>query len=101
MELLKWLATQSSLVFLFIAVVAGLAEVCVIKAFELAMAVVLTPLHYSLMIWGTLAGWLVFDQLPDLWTWVGATIIVVTGLYTLRREYIVNRRRAAEASPDA
>lgn len=81
--------------FLFIAVIAALAEVCVIKAFELAMAVVLTPLHYSLMIWGTLAGWLVFDQLPDFWTWVGAGLIVATGLYTIRREYIVSRRQGA------
>jgi len=68
------------------AVLAGIAEVMVIKSLELAQAVVLAPVHYTLLIWGTFYGWVVFDQLPDLWTWVGALIIVGTGIYTLHRE---------------
>lgn len=76
-----------------LAVLAGLAEVCVIKALEAAMAVVVAPVQYTLILWGTLYGYLIFDQLPDLWTWVGAAIIVATGIYTLRREYVVSRER--------
>ncbi|WP_380058972.1 DMT family transporter (plasmid) [Falsihalocynthiibacter sp. SS001] len=74
------------------AVLAGLAEILVIKSLELAQAVVLAPVHYSLLIWGTFYGWLVFNQLPDLWTWVGALIIVATGIYTLHRERITAKR---------
>lgn len=74
-----------------IAIVAAVAEVCVIKALELAMAVVVAPMHYSLILWGTIYGWLVFDQLPDVWTWVGTAIIFATGVYTLRREYVLRR----------
>jgi S-adenosylmethionine uptake transporter len=69
------------------AVLAGIAEVMVIRSLELAQAVVIAPVHYSLLIWGTFYGWLVFNQLPDLWTWVGAMVIVATGLYTLHREH--------------
>ena len=76
-----------------IALMAALAELLVIKALEVAQAVVLAPVHYSLLIWGTMYGYLVFGQLPDLWTWTGALIIVATGLYTLHRERIVARRR--------
>ena len=76
------------------AIVAGVAEICVIKAFEKALAVVIAPVHYSLILWGTLYGWLIFDQLPDGWTWIGASIIVATGLYTTRREYLISRGRA-------
>lgn len=76
-----------------IAILAGVAEVAVIKALELAMAVVVAPVQYSLMIWGTFYGWLVFDQLPDGWTWLGAAIIIATGLYTLHRENLATRRR--------
>ena len=75
------------------AVLAGIAEVMVIRSLELAQAVVLAPVHYSLLIWGTIYGWMVFDQLPDLWTWIGALIIVATGIYTLHRERLVARRR--------
>lgn len=72
-----------------LAVLAAAAEICVIKALELAMAVVVAPVQYSLILWGTFYGFVVFGQLPDLWTWVGATLIVATGIYTLRREYLV------------
>ncbi len=75
------------------AVLAGIAEVMVIRSLELAQTVVLAPVHYSLLIWGTFYGWMVFNQLPDLWTWIGALIIVATGIYTLHRERLVARRK--------
>lgn len=81
------------LVLIFIAVVAGVAETCVIMALQLAMAVVVAPMQYTLMVWGTMYGFLVFGQLPDVWTWVGASIIIATGLYTLHREHMAARRR--------
>lgn len=70
-------------------ILAGMAEIMVIRSLELAQAVVLAPVHYSLLIWGTFYGWLIFDQLPDIWTWVGALIIIATGIYTLHREHVV------------
>lgn len=65
---------------------AAMGELLIIKSLEIAQASVLAPMHYSLIIWGTFWGWLVFDQLPDLWTWVGAAIIIATGLYLIHRE---------------
>ncbi len=75
-----------TLLLVSIALMAAAAETMVIKSLEVAEAVVLAPVHYSLLIWGTLYGWLVFDQLPDGWTWLGAAVIVATGIYTLHRE---------------
>ena len=68
------------------AVVAAFAEILVIMALDAAQAVVVAPVQYSLLIWGTFYGFVVFGQLPDAWTWLGALIIVATGLYTLNRE---------------
>lgn len=85
-----WPATGLEITLLIgIAVIAAVAELMVIKALEVAQAAVVAPLHYSLMIWSTAYGFLVFGQLPDLWTWIGAMIIVSTGLYTLHRERLV------------
>ena len=67
-------------------VLAGVGEVLVIKALEAAEAVAVAPIHYTLIIWGTMYGYLVFGQLPDVWTWTGTLIIVAAGLYTLRRQ---------------
>jgi S-adenosylmethionine uptake transporter len=68
------------------AVVAAFAEILVIMALNAAQAVVVAPVQYSLLIWGTFYGFVVFGQLPDVWTWLGALVIVATGLYTLNRE---------------
>lgn len=65
---------------------AALGEFLVIRALEIAHAVVLAPVHYTLIIWATFYGWLVFDQVPGLWTWLGAAIVVTTGLYIMYRE---------------
>lgn len=83
-----------------IAVMAACGELLVIKALEAAQAVVVAPVQYTMLIWGTFYGWLLFAQLPDLWTWVGSAIIVATGLYTFHRERLVARdaRRARRAA---
>jgi S-adenosylmethionine uptake transporter len=73
------------------AILAALAETCVIKALEIGESVAVAPVHYSLLIWGTMFGWLVFGQLPDGWTLFGALIIVATGIYTIRREWLLAR----------
>lgn len=92
----QWPTTGVEMVLLAsIAVLAGMAELLVIKALEVAQAVVVAPLHYSLLIWGTMYGYLLFGQLPDLWTWTGALIIVTTGIYTLHRERAESRREWA------
>ncbi len=90
----RWPTTTSEVALLVgMAVLAGLAELLVIKAVEVAETVVIAPVQYTLLIWGTMYGYLVFAQLPDLWTWVGALIIVATGFYTLHREWVVARSR--------
>ncbi|WP_317711175.1 DMT family transporter [Tropicimonas sp. TH_r6] len=80
-------ATEIQWALLFgMAAFAAVGELLIIKSLEIAQASVLAPMHYSLIIWGTFWGWLIFGQLPDLWTWIGAIIIVATGLYLIHRE---------------
>lgn len=67
---------------------AGVGEVMVIKSLEVAETGAVAPIHYTLIIWGTLYGYLVFDQLPDHWTWIGTAIIMSAGIYTLQRTRI-------------
>ncbi len=83
----KWPTAGTELVILCtMALMAATAEFCIIKSLELAQAVAVAPLHYTLLVWSTIWGYLVFAELPDAWTWSGAVIIIGTGLYTLHRE---------------
>ncbi|WGW05385.1 DMT family transporter [Tropicibacter oceani] len=70
----------------------AIGEVLVIRALDIAQAVVLAPLHYSLILWGTFYGYIAFAQLPDGWTLLGCGIIMASGLYTLHRERLANRK---------
>ena len=91
-----WQNPSSSLeigLLLGMAAVAAFAEVLVIMALDAAQAVVVAPVQYSLLIWGTFYGFVVFGQLPDAWTWLGALIIIATGLYTLNRERLALKSR--------
>ena len=82
-------STTQVLLIISMAIMAAAGEILVIKALEVAEAVVVAPIHYTLIIWGTIYGYLVFGQLPDRWTWIGTAIIVAAGLFTLRRSRVV------------
>ncbi|WP_425073237.1 DMT family transporter [Sagittula sp. S175] len=84
------------LVVLGLTSTAALGEVLVIRALDIAQAVVVAPMHYSLIIWSTFYGFVVFGDLPDQWTFLGCAIIVASGLYTLHRERL-NARAEREA----
>lgn len=81
------------LLLLTIAIAGAGGEVLVIKAFEVAEAAVVAPVHYSLIIWGTIYGYFVFHQLPDQWTLIGTAIIVGAGIYTLQRDRVAAQKK--------
>ena len=63
-----------------IGILAAVAEILVIVALSCALAVAVAPVHYSMLVWGTLLSWAVFDQLPDAYTVLGAAVIVLAGI---------------------
>jgi len=88
----QWPASSAQwLLLLAMALTGAIGEILVIKALEVAEAAVIAPMHFTLIIWGTLYGYLLFNQLPDHWTLLGAAIIVAAGIYTFRRDRVVNR----------
>ncbi|SMH54625.1 DMT family transporter [Mesorhizobium australicum] len=69
-----------------IAIIAGCGELSIMRALDLGEAVVLSPLQYTLMIWATIWGFLIFAQLPDMWTLIGTAIVIGSGIYSLYHE---------------
>ncbi len=83
------------MVILGMALTAALGEVLVIRALDIAQAVVVAPLQYSLIIWSTFYGYVVFSDLPDGWTLLGCSIIIASGLFTLFRERMAAKQASA------
>lgn len=55
------------------------------QAFRLAPAAVVVPFDYSLLLWSTLLGWLIWREQPAWGFYLGAALIVAAGLYTALR----------------
>jgi drug/metabolite transporter (DMT)-like permease len=70
------------------------AQFCVIRSLKLASASVVVPYQYTLIVWSVVFGWLMFAELPDVYTVVGAAIIVAAGLYIFWREQVTARKAA-------
>ncbi|MBO6948698.1 MAG: DMT family transporter [Rhodospirillales bacterium] len=63
-----------------------LGHFCMIKAFTNAEASQVAPYTYTNLIWASIIGFILFGTLPDIWTYIGAGIIIGSGLYIMRRE---------------
>ena len=74
-----------------IGVFACIGHLFLILSLKYADASKLAPLGYTEIIPNVLIGYYFFNELPDNWTYVGLLIIISSGLYISRREYVKNR----------
>ena len=91
-----WKAPDASGWCLLIAlgVVGSLGHWLLIRALLCAPASSLQPFHYTVLIWAAMLGILVYDNVPDLPTILGAAIIAASGIYA----GFVEHRERQEAS---
>lgn len=78
----------------------ALGHFFIIRAFRHAPASVVAPFSYTSLVWATLFGFLIWGQLPDMATWIGAGLIVCAGLYIFFRERQVRQRASADDMAD-
>jgi drug/metabolite transporter (DMT)-like permease len=69
---------------------AGLGHFWLITAMQRAPASLLTPFTYMQVLWATTYGYLIFGHLPDRWSFIGMTVIVLSGIGLAQAE----RRRS-------
>ncbi|WP_337248690.1 DMT family transporter [Pseudomonas sp. HB05] len=60
------------------------AQLLLLQALKVATAATLQPFNYSLLVFATLIGLLVFGELPDTWTVVGACLVIAGGMYAIK-----------------
>lgn len=82
---------------LLMGVAGGLGHHLLIKAHTLAPAPTLAPFVYTQIIWMIIVGFIVFGDVPDIYTLVGASIVVSSGLYVYYREQAAKRKHRAAA----
>lgn len=76
----EWLGLLS------VGLVGGASQWLVLEAYRRGPAPVLAPFNYTQIVWSLLFGYLVFNHLPDFWTFAGAAVVIASGLYIVYRE---------------
>lgn len=72
--------------FLGLAIFGTLGMTLITQAFRLAPAAIVAPFEYTALIWASVLGWLVWGDIPELWIYVGAAVIIASGIYIVVRE---------------
>jgi len=82
--------------FVALGILGGGGHYLLTRAYTLGPAATISPFNYLQLVGATVLGYTMFGHFPDFWTWVGAGIIVASGLYIAHREAI--RRRQARTA---
>jgi drug/metabolite transporter (DMT)-like permease len=76
-----------------IGLLGGLAQMALTQAYRVAPVSLVAPFEYSALLVAAVFGFAIWGQIPDHFVWLGAAIVVASGLYILHRETV--RRRVA------
>jgi drug/metabolite transporter (DMT)-like permease len=87
-----WTAIRPGDVWLFVAIaVFGTAGMTMMtQAFRLAPATLVAPFDYTALLWATALGWLVWNEVPDSATFIGAAVIIASGVFIILRKRQIN-----------
>lgn len=78
----------------------GTGHFLLIQAHRLAPASTLAPFIYTQIVWMILIGLAVFGDVPDMWTLIGAGVVIASGIFVLARERKLGKDTEVAAPAD-
>lgn len=82
-----------------LAVTGFCGQLAITEAFRHGQASIVAPFEYSALAWGLGLDWLIWHTLPSPHTWLGAAIVIGSGLYLIRREKRITEAHANAEHP--
>ena len=76
-------SSSSYILFFIIGIFFSLGVYLQIIALSMARASIIQPFHYTLIFWAIIFGYIFYNDIPDLFTIVGAVIITLSGIFVL------------------
>jgi drug/metabolite transporter (DMT)-like permease len=74
-------------------------QLAITVAFRHGQASAVAPFEYTALAWGVGLDWLIWQTLPQSHTWLGAAVIVGSGVYLVRREQRITQAHATAEHP--
>ena len=70
----------------FIAIMGTGSQLSMVHAYRVGEMGAVEPLHFVRLLWAALFGFILFGEIPELWVWVGATMIILEVTYLAHGE---------------
>ena len=80
--------------FAAMGLIGGTGMFCITQAYRHAPAAVVAPFEYTALVVAAILGFLVWREIPDLYVWLGAAVVIAAGIYIFYRETRLNVRAA-------
>ena len=85
-----WVEVPSELdaiTLLSLSAFSAIGEVFIIYALSIGLAVVVTPIHYTIIIWAVLYRYFFFGDIPNIFMIFGTIVVIFSGVYIAHREH--------------
>ena len=85
-----WVEVPSKLdaiTLLSLSAFSAVGEIFIIYALSIGLAVVVTPIHYTIIIWAVLYGYFFFGDIPNIFMIFGTIVVIFSGVYIAHREH--------------
>jgi drug/metabolite transporter (DMT)-like permease len=93
----RWPVLDMLPMMIGLGVAATLGHLCLTRAYASADASLVMTFEFTKLPVAAFIGYIVFGELIDGWTWVGATIVFLSAFYVTRREAQLRRQAMNEA----
>jgi drug/metabolite transporter (DMT)-like permease len=93
----KWPSAWGWALAIGVSISATIGQYFWVQAFAVGEMSAVAPFDYLRLPFAVFVGWMIWSEMPVIWTYVGAAIVIASALYIAYREsQIVRQRRAAE-----
>ncbi|HEY5598989.1 MAG TPA: DMT family transporter [Kiloniellales bacterium] len=84
----QWVAPDAAgwAMLITVGLIGGLAQMALTNALRLADLSVVAPFDYMALLWTAGFGYLIWNDIPGAHVWLGAAIVIASGIYILYRE---------------
>ena len=84
----KWIFTDLNILYklIIIAVVGTVGIFCLVSAYRIGSPSANAPFEYILLIYALISGYIIFNEIPDIYSLIGMALIIMSGIYVFIRE---------------
>lgn len=82
----RWPSLETFAILLVITGFGTLTQLMMTQAYRLGEMTALEPFNFTRLIWASLFGYVIFAEIPVIWTWIGGAVIVLSATFLAHLE---------------